>query len=224
MDKFIDRQDAGIILAGYLDNYTNQSNVIVLALPRGGVPVAYEIALALSAPLDIFIVRKLGVPGHEEVAMGAIASGNTVIFNEPLMKQLNLNQSSIELVLQKEQEELVRRERLYRGNRSFPSLSNKTVILVDDGMATGASMQAAVVALRKHKPASIVVAVPVAARETCEEMAKIVDVIICPLRPISFYAVGLWYEYFSQVSDEDVIALLEKANSIGRGKGSHDKF
>lgn len=218
MDKFIDRQHAGIILAGYLNNYANQSNVIVLALPRGGVPVAYEIAMALSTPLDIFIVRKLGVPGHEEVAMGAIASGGTVIFNESLINHLNLDQASINVVLQSEREELIRRERLYRGNRSFPTLSDKNIILVDDGIATGASMHAAVAALGKHKPASIIIAVPVAARETCEEIAKIVDRIICPLRPINFYAVGLWYENFSQVSDSEVIALLEKSKLIRNGK------
>ena len=213
MDKFIDRQDAGIVLAEYLNDYANRPNVMVLALPRGGVPVAYEVAIALSIPLDVFIVRKLGVPGYEELAMGAIASGDTVIFNKPLMNQLNLDQASVDAVLQSEQDELVRRERLYRGNRSFPALLGKTVILVDDGIATGASMQAAVAALRKYKPASIIIAVPVAARETCEEMAKIVDRIICPLKPINFYAVGLWYENFSQVSDGEVIALLEKSNS-----------
>lgn len=222
MDKFADRQDAGIMLAKYLGMYANQSNAIVLALPRGGVPVAYETALALSLPLDIFIVRKLGVPGYEELAMGAIASGNTVIFNEPLIRQLNLNQSDIDLVLQKEQEELVRRERLYRGNRSFPSLSNKTVILVDDGIATGASIKAAVAALRKYHPASIVIAVPVAAPDSCAEMAKIADTIICPLRPMNFNAVGMWYDNFSQVSDQEVISLLEKSCSSNPVKKSHD--
>lgn len=213
MDKFIDRQEAGIVLAEYLNDYVNLSNVIVLALPRGGVPLAYEIAQTLCLPLDVFIVRKLGVPEHVELAMGAIASGGTVVFNESLMKQLNLDQSSIDLVLQSEKEELVRRERLYRGNRSFPVLLDKTVILVDDGIATGASMQAAVLALGKHKPASIIIAVPVAARETYEEMVKIVDKIICPLRPMNFYAVGLWYENFPQVSDNEVIALLEKSQA-----------
>jgi len=225
MDKFRDRQDAGIILARYLNNYANQSNVIVLALPRGGVPVGYEIALALSVPLDIFIVRKLGIPGHEEVAMGAIASGDTVIFNETLINSLHLNQSSIDSILQSEQQELMRRERLYRGNRAFPALSGKTVILVDDGMATGASMQAAVAALRKHEPASIIIAIPVAAPQTCEEIAKLVDRIVCPMKPINFYAVGLWYESFSQVSDDEVIALLEKSNSTRKMPGGdYDKF
>ncbi len=213
MEKFIDRQDAGIVLAEYLKDYAHQSNVIVLALPRGGVPVAYEVAIALSIPLDIFIVRKLGVPGHEELAMGAIASGDTIIFNEPLMNRLSLDQLSIGTVIQSEQKELIRREQLYRGNRPFPTLTDKTVIVVDDGIATGSTMRAAVTALRKHKPASIIIAVPVAAQETYEEMAKLADKIICPLKPINFFAVGLWYESFSQVSDSEVIELTDKLNS-----------
>lgn len=213
MDKFIDRQAAGIILAGLLKKYANQSNVIILALPRGGVPVAYEIATALSAPLDVFIVRKLGFPGHEELAVGAIASGGTIFFNEPLMSQLNITRLSIQPVVEKEQEELLRREKLYRNNRPFPNLREKTVILVDDGIATGATMRAAIEALRKHKPTSIIIAVPVAAFSTCEEMAPLVEKIVCPLKPIDFYAVGLWYEHFPQTSDEEVIELLEKSHS-----------
>ncbi|HVT62191.1 MAG TPA: phosphoribosyltransferase [Legionellaceae bacterium] len=213
MDRFVDRREAGIILAGYLKDYIRLPNSIVLALPRGGVPVAYEIAQALSIPLDILIVRKLGVPGHEELAMGAIASDDTVILNEKLLNQLDIDQSSVNTILQKEQEELVRRAHLYRGNRTFPTLNGKTIILVDDGIATGATMQAAVSSLRKHTPASIIIAVPVAAQETCEEMAKIVDQVICPLQPIHFYAVGMWYEHFSQVSDKEVIELLEKSKS-----------
>jgi putative phosphoribosyl transferase len=219
MEKYIDRKEAGIVLAKHLKDYVNQLNAIVLALPRGGVPVAFEVAKALSIPLDIFVVRKLGVPGHEELAMGAVASGGTVVFNEQLMSQLNLDKSSIDAVLQSEQKELVRRERLYRGNRPFPELSGKTIILVDDGIATGSTMQAAVMALRKHKPASIIIAVPVAAYATCEEMATLVDKIICPLRPINFYAVGLWYEQFSQTADSEVIELLEKSNSARKTSG-----
>lgn len=213
MDKFIDRKAAGISLAGLLKEYANLSNAIVLALPRGGVPVAYELAMALSIPLDVFIVRKLGVPGYEELAMGALAMGGSVIFNAPLINQLNIDQASIHAVLESEQKELERREHLYRGNRPFPELLGKTIILVDDGIATGSTMQAAVQALRKHKPNSIIIAVPVAALATCEEMAKLVDKIICPLKPINFHAVGLWYENFSQTSDSEVIELLEKANS-----------
>ena len=211
MDKFIDRQQAGVVLAQYLKEYANNSDVIVLALPRGGVPVAYEIAQALAVPLDILIVRKLGVPGQEELAMGAIASGDTVIFNKLLLSQLNIAQSSIDAVFQKEIKELARREVSYRGNRTFSVLEGKTVILVDDGIATGATMQAAVTAIRKHKPTAIIIAVPVAARETCVEMAKLVDQLICPLQPLNFYAVGLWYENFPQVSDKEVIELMEKS-------------
>ncbi len=209
---FIDRREAGIILTEYLKGYANRPNLIVLALPRGGVPVAYEIARNLSVPLEVFIVRKLGVPEHEELAIGAIASGNTVIFNDSLLKQLNIYQSSIDDILQREQKEFDRREHLYRGNRVFPRLKGKIIILVDDGIATGSTMQAAVASLRKYEPDSIIIAVPVAARETCEKMAKLVDRIICPVQPINFNAVGIWYEDFSQVSDKEVIALLEKSN------------
>jgi putative phosphoribosyl transferase len=209
MDKFIDRHEAGIILAEQLKNYANQLNVIILGLPRGGVPVAFEIATTLSLPLDIFIVRKLGVPGHEELAMGAIASGGTVIFNQPLMNQLNLEESSIENVLHAEQKELVRRELLYRGTRPAPDLLGKIIILVDDGIATGSTMHAAIQALRKHKPASIIIAVPVAPRSTYHDMKTLVDKIVCPLTPTNLYAVGLWYEHFSQTSDDEVIELLD---------------
>lgn len=210
MDKFIDRYEAGVILAKYLKDYAHNPNVIILALPRGGVPVGYEIATVLSAPLDVFIVRKLGLPGHEELAMGAIASGGTVFFNEPLMNQLNLDRLTIQNVVEKEREELLRREQLYRGNRPFPNLKEKIVILVDDGIATGSTMRAAIEALRTHKPTSIVIAIPVAAYSTCSEMAHLVERIVCPLKPIDFYAVGLWYENFPQISDDEVIELLKK--------------
>lgn len=214
MDKFIDRYEAGVILAKYLKDYANNPNVIILALPRGGVPIGYEIATALSAPLDVFIVRKLGLPGHEELAMGAIASGGTVFFNKQLMNQLNLDRLSIQKVIENEREELFRREHLYRGNRPFPNLKEKIVILVDDGIATGSTMMAAIEALHNHKPTSIVVAVPVAAYSTCEEIAPLVEKIVCPLKPIDFYAVGLWYEHFPQTSDDEVIELLKKSHSI----------
>lgn len=213
MDKFNDRSEAGVILAKSLKDYANKPNVIILALPRGGVPVAYEVAIALSAPLDVFIVRKLGLPGHEELAIGALASGGTVFFNESLMHQLNLNRTSIQKVIETEQKELLRREHLYRGNRAFPNLNEKIVILVDDGIATGATMKAAIAALRKHKPASVIIAVPVAAHSTCEEMAPLVEKMVCPLKPIDFYAVGLWYENFTQTSDSEVLELLEKSNA-----------
>ncbi len=213
MEKFIDRQQAGRMLTSSLKTYVEQPNTIVLALPRGGVPVAYEIATALSIPLDVLIVRKLGVPGHAELAMGAIASGGVVLLNESIIRQLKLQKSAIDAVIQSEQEELLRRERVYRGNRPFPDLLSKTIILVDDGIATGASIKAAISALRKHNPASIIVAVPVAAYETCQSMASLVDKLICPLQPINFCAVGLWYEDFSQTTDQEVIDLLEKSSS-----------
>ena len=214
MDKFSDRSEAGIILAKYLKDYIGNPNVIILALPRGGVPVAFEIATALAVPLDVIIVRKLGLPGYEELAMGAIASGGTVFFNEALLNQLNLNRLSIQNVVEKEREELLRREQLYRGNRPFPNLKEKIVILVDDGIATGSTMMAAIEAIRNHKPKSIIIAVPVAAYSTCEELAPLVERIVCPLKPIDFYAVGLWYENFPQTSDDEVIELLNKSHSI----------
>jgi len=189
VDKFSDRSEAGIILAKYLKDYIGNPNVIILALPRGGVPVAFEIATALAVPLDVIIVRKLGLPGYEELAMGAIASGGTVFFNEALLNQLNLNRLSIQNVVEKEREELLRREQLYRGNRPFPNLKEKIVILVDDGIATGSTMMAAIEAIRNHKPKSIIIAVPVAAYSTCEELAPLVERIVCPLKPIDFYAV-----------------------------------
>lgn len=217
MDKYINRQQAGRILAHLLRNYAQNLNVIVLALPRGGVPVAYEIANELSVPLDVFIVRKLGVPWHEELAMGAIASGGTVVLNDELVQSLNLQQSAIDQVIKSEQIELLRREKAYRGTQPFPDLSGKIIILVDDGIATGATMQAAIQALRKHHPASIIVAVPVAADATCEALTQHVDLLICPLRPVNFYAVGLWYEDFSQTTDEEVVKLLRRKGD-GNGK------
>lgn len=215
MEKFFDRHEAGVILAEHLKGYANNSNVIVLALPRGGVPVAFEVAAALSVPLDVFIVRKLGLPGHEELAIGAIASGGTVFFNAPLLSQLNLDSSSIRNVVEKESNELIRREKLYRENKPFPNLKDKIVLLVDDGIATGSTMMAAIKALHNHQPKSVVIAVPVAASTTCEEMAPLVQGIVCPLKPLDFYAVGLWYEKFPQTSDDEVIELLKKSHSIG---------
>lgn len=210
MKQFSNRYEAGKVLATHLQEFAHNKKAIILALPRGGVPVAYEVALALSLPLDICLVRKLGLPGHEEYAMGAIAFGGTVMFNESIIDELKIDQDSIAKVLTAEQKELIRRELLYRGKRSFPELLGKTIILVDDGIATGSTMRAAVEALKQHKPASIIIAVPVAASSTCEEMAKLVDKVICPLKPNPFHAVGLWYNDFAQTSDEEVIALLKK--------------
>ncbi len=213
MDKFIDRQEAGRVLANHLMDYNHGENTIILALPRGGVPVAYEIAIQLSLPLDVFIVRKLGVPGHEELAMGAIATGGTTFFNASLIKSLTIAQTAIDKVLAEERKELDRREHLYRGNKSPLKVVNKTIILVDDGIATGATISAAIEALRQQHPAKIIIAVPVAARSTYEELASSVDKVICPLTPTNFYAVGMWYENFPQTSDDEVINLLQKADS-----------
>lgn len=208
MNKFSDRYAAGKILASQLQSYLKNPNVIVLALPRGGVPVASEVAKSLSVPLDIFIVRKLGVPGHEELAMGAIASGGTIIFNEDILRQLRISESEIQQVIQSEQQELQRREAIYRGKKTLPKLTGKIIILVDDGIATGATMRAAIKALQKQKPQKLVVAVPVAASSTIDEMSNLVDEIICPVKPVDFYAVGAWYDDFSQTTDEEVYQLL----------------
>jgi predicted phosphoribosyltransferase len=185
--------------------------VLVLALPRGGVPVAYEIAEALSAPLDVFLVRKLGLPGHEEFAIGAIASGGVVVLNDDTLREYGVTRHQVEAVIAAEDRELERRERQYRGDRPFPEVSGRIVVLVDDGLATGSTMRAAVAALRQEGPARVIVAVPTAPRETCEELRMIVDEMVCLVTPDPFYAVGLWYEDFSQTTDEEVRDLLERA-------------
>lgn len=209
MNRFKDRCEAGKIVAKHLQGYANRSDVIVLGLPRGGVPVAYEIAQALHVPLDVYIVRKLGVPGQPELAMGAIAVGNARVLNDDIIRQLAIPQTAIESVAQSELAELKRREVAYRGNKSFPDLANKIIILVDDGIATGATMRAAVKSLRESKPAKIIIAVPVAEVKTCKNMVTIADEVVCPLQPSNFYAVGAWYEHFDQTSDEEVKALLQ---------------
>ena len=186
--------------------------MLILALPRGGVPVAYEVALALSVPLDIYIVRKLGLPGREELAIGAIASGGIRVLNGDIIRMLSIPDEVINFVARRELQELQRREKLYRGNRPSFEVRDRTVILVDDGLATGASMRAAAAGLRARHPARIVVAVPVAASETCDAFRSEVDDLICALTPEPFYGVSRWYEDFSQVTDEEVRTLLEKAN------------
>ena len=211
MGRFRDRRDAGRQLAEKLSAYANRPDVLVLGLPRGGVPVAYEVAKVLNAPLDVFLVRKLGVPGREELAMCAIASGSVRVLNQNVVQSLRLSDQTIEAVAAAEQRTLVRRERVYRGDRPRLAVRDQTVILVDDGLATGATMRAAVVALRQQQPRRIVVAVPVAAPETCDEFRAEVDDIVCAITPPLFYAVGLWYQDFSQTSDEEVRALLEHA-------------
>ena len=208
--NFRDRQEAGLILANKLSNYANQ-NVIVLGLPRGGVPVAYEVAKALEAPLDVYVVRKLGVPGHEELAMGAIATGDVRVLNKPVIDALLISEDAIEAETRKEQEELIRREFLYRGDRPPLDVSNRTVILVDDGIATGSTIKAAIAALKKQKASRIVVAVPVAPASTIEELKRDVDEVICVSTPEFFYAISLWYDEFPQTSDEQVRELLKKA-------------
>jgi erythromycin esterase-like protein/adenine/guanine phosphoribosyltransferase-like PRPP-binding protein len=205
---FRDRREAGRQLAAKLGAYANKPDVIVLALPRGGVPVAYEVARALGAPLDVFVVRKLGIPGYEELAMGAVATGGVRVLNQPLVEQLGMPEYLIDYVTEQEREELKRRERLYRGRLPAPDVRDRTVILIDDGLATGATMQAAIKALRQQNPARIVVAVPVASRETCEEMRALADDVICALTPEPFHAVGLWYEDFAQTTDDEVRELL----------------
>jgi putative phosphoribosyl transferase len=188
------------------------SEVVVLGLPRGGVPVAYEVARELNAPLDVFIVRKLGTPGNPELAMGAIASGGVRVLNQSVIHSLGISSAQIEQVAEKETRELQRREVVYRDDRPFPEIRDKTVLLVDDGLATGATMRAAVEALRQQEPARIIVAVPVAAQETCAEVGADVDAIICGETPEPFYGVGMWYRDFSQTTDSEVHDLLERSS------------
>jgi predicted phosphoribosyltransferase len=207
---FVDRRDAGRILADHLLPLAGRSDVVVLALPRGGVPVAYEIASALHVPLDVISVRKLGVPGHEELAMGAIASGGVYSMDSELIHHLGLTPDEMLDVIRSEQQELERRERTYRDHREFPDVAGRTVILVDDGLATGQSMSVAVQATQRLKPERIIVAVPVATREACAELSAHAEV-VCALIPEQFYAVGAWYDDFSQVSDEEVRLLLSQA-------------
>ena len=212
MAPFKDRRDAGTKLADKLSRYAGCSDGIVLALPRGGVPVAYEVARALNLPLDIFIVRKLGLPGREELAIGAIASGGVRILNADIVRMLSIPEEVIHFVAKRELQELQRREKLYRRDRAFPTVRDRTVILIDDGLATGASMRAAVSGLRAQHPGRIVIAVPTAAPEACEAFRTEVDEVICAITPELFYGVGRWYEDFSQVTDEEVRILLDEAN------------
>jgi predicted phosphoribosyltransferase len=212
MDRpFRDRRDAGRRLAGELADYAGRPDVLVLALPRGGVPVAYEVARALGAPLDVFLVRKLGVPGREELAMGAIATGDVGLLNEEVVRGLRIPPEVIDRVAAAERLELERRERAYRGDRPAPEVRGKVVILIDDGLATGTSMRAAVAALRQMRPARIVIAVPISAASTCEELQGEVDEVVCAMTPEPFHAVGLWYEDFSQTGDDEVRDLLVRA-------------
>jgi putative phosphoribosyl transferase len=209
---FQDRTDAGRQLAEKLLSYAGRDDVFVLALPRGGVPVAFEVAQRLGVPLDVFVVRKLGVPGHEELAMGAIASGGVRVLNEDVLYVLADAQSIVEMVTAIEREELKRRERDYRGDRPAPEARGRTVILVDDGLATGATMRAAAAALRQQGAAKIIVAVPVGAPSTCHEIRSVADEVVCLQTPGSFMGVGQYYEDFSQTADEEVRELLAAAS------------
>lgn len=211
MDGFIDRKEAGEKLSQHLKKFAGRSDTIVLGLPRGGVPVAYEVSKKLNAPLDIFLVRKLGVPGHAELAMGAIASGGVRIINTDVVNSLNIPQEVIDMVGNEEAVELERRSSAYRGNRSPLNLKDKITILVDDGLATGSSMRAAVTAVEKLNPKKIVVAVPLAAQETCRYFQDYVDEVVCLMTPEPFYGVGYWYQDFSQTSDDEVVDYLNQA-------------
>ena len=209
--RFRNRTEAGQLLARALDEYAGRDDLVILALPRGGVPIGYEIARRVRVPLDVFLVRKLGVPWHPELAMGALASGGVQVLNDEVVRMYGIPPHVIQAVAAQEQEELDRRAREYRGDRAFPSLEGRTVILVDDGLATGSTMRAAVAAVRQQKPARIIVAVPVAAVQTCDEFRHEVDDIVCLRMPEMFSAVGAWYDDFSQTSDEEVRALLAAA-------------
>jgi putative phosphoribosyl transferase len=209
--RFRDRAEAGRVLAKELERYRDEPNLVVLALPRGGVPVAYEVARALDAPLDVFVVRKLGAPGHEELAIGAIAGGGTRVVNERVVAELGLKGEAIERAAAAEEQELVRRQHAYRGERGPVEVAGRTVILIDDGLATGATMRAAALALREQDPGRLVVAVPVAAEQTCDELREDVDEVVCASTPQPFLAVGAWYDDFSQTTDEEVRELLELA-------------
>jgi predicted phosphoribosyltransferase len=208
---FRDRRDAGRTVAGLLQHHRNRPDVVVLGVPRGGVPVAYEVASALDAPLDVFVVRKLGVPWRPELAMGAIASGGVVVINHDVVRGLHIEPAVVARAAEREGRELLRRERAYRDGRQMPDLAGKTAILVDDGLATGSSMRAAIAALREHRPARIVVAVPAAPASTCQDLQTVVDEVVCATTPSPFVAVGASYRDFRQTTDEEVGDLLRTA-------------
>jgi putative phosphoribosyl transferase len=213
MARFADRAHAGTVLAAALERYAGRPDVIVLGLPRGGVPVAFQVARALNAPLDVFLVRKLGVPGREELAMGAVASGGVRVLNTEVIDTLHIPPTVIEQVAAREERELARREALYRAGRTPLDLRGKTVILVDDGLATGSTMRAAVTAARLLEPAAVIVAVPVGSPDVCDELRTIADAVVCLETPPYLYAVGLWYRDFSQTTDSEVCNLLARATT-----------
>jgi putative phosphoribosyl transferase len=213
-DRFEDRRDAGRALAAKLRQYSGRSDVVVLALPRGGVPVAFEVAEALDAPLDLFLVRKLGTPGYRELAMGAIASGGIRVLNDDVVRWYGIAPAAIDAVAQEEQRELERRELAYREGREPAVLEGRIVVLVDDGLATGSTMRAAVLAVKQRNPSKVIVAVPVGASETCRELSNDADEVVCARMPEPFSAVGQWYVDFEQTTDDEVRALLQSAPAL----------
>jgi predicted phosphoribosyltransferase len=215
--RYANRQEGGRALAASLQQYVGRDDVVILALPRGGVPVAHEVATALHAPLDVFVVRKLGVPDHPELAMGALASGGVRVLTETATAY-GVPRDAIDATTRREQQELERREAAYRGDRPLLPVAGKVVILVDDGLATGATMQAAVTAVRRLGPRQVIVAVPVGARESCEELRELADAVVCPRTPFPFTAVGLWYDDFSQTTDEEVRESLVAARATPRAR------
>ncbi len=214
MERYSNREEAGKILAEQLRQYENDPNTLVLALPRGGVPVAYEIARALHLPLDIFIVRKLGVPGHSEFAFGAIAANGVRVFNEDAIRDCHVSPEAIQAVTDSEMKELTRRESVYRGNHVFPVIKDRNIILVDDGVATGASLRAAIQALKKFQLAKLIVAVPVIDKSLYAMISELVDQFVCPLQVSYLQAVGSWYDDFAQTEDEEVFRLLKAARTL----------
>lgn len=215
--KYQDRVEAGKILADHLSEYANRSDVIVLALPRGGVPVGFQIAKKLNVPLDVYIVRKLGVPTHPELAFGAVSMDGLSVFNEDIVNELHISQNTIQAVITSEMQELQRRSERYRGKKPFPDLKDKIVILVDDGIATGATVRAAMTAIRSMQPAKLVIAVPVADIAVIDKIESLADQFVCPMRVDGLYAVGAWYDEFGQTEDDEVRVLLgsaEKFNSL----------
>ena len=214
---FRNRAEAGQVLARRLQQYKNQPDTLVLGLPRGGVPVAYEVARELNAPLDVFIVRKLGVPGHEELGMGAIATGGVRILHEGIIREFGISQELIDSVSEREQAELDRRNRLYRGDRPAPAIKDRTVVIVDDGLATGSTMKAAIQAVRQQAPRRLIAAVPTAPAETCEQVKETADEVVCAITPDPFLAVGGSYADFSQTTDEEVRELIASAANLSSG-------
>jgi putative phosphoribosyl transferase len=211
--RFADRRHAGLVLAEHLDMYAGRTDLVVLALPRGGVPIGYEVARHLHAPLDVLVVRKLGAPGHPEFAIGAIAGGGISVLDESFIAAHGVPARVLDAIVQRERAEVVRRERAYRANRPPVVVKGQVVIVVDDGLATGSTMQAAVLALRRQGPAGVVVAVPVGSRQACDALTEMADQVICPLMPEPFSAVGLWYRDFSETTDEEVRQLLAQSTT-----------